>query len=271
MGIFQRNLIPARCIRRFALAAAIAGLVACAPKPAVVVDQLPTPRDEARSAYLQGDYERVLRIVGPMAESGKAWAQYTLGYMQFYGEGVAQNKAAGRQWIERAAAQAHPPAQAALAEIRQAERAAAAARKEADMAAAEARAAPPPPKNEPALVQVDESAATPVAPVGAPKGPEWVATEDPNRYTIQLISSRREHAIRRYVLKEKLGSRAGYFPYRLEGEAWYAVVYGSYASAEEAQAAIATLPPHLRESSPWVRNFGSIQALMRESGFLITP
>lgn len=76
------------------------------------------PSDEARTqakiAYLLSDYQRTLTIVLPRAEAGEAWAQYTLGYMYYYGHGVRQDRKTAKRWIESAAAKGYAPAQQAM-------------------------------------------------------------------------------------------------------------------------------------------------------------
>lgn len=69
---------------------------------------------EAKAAYLANDYQRTLGIVEPLAVGGEAWAQYTLGYMYYYGRGVAMDRQMAKQWIQRAAQQGYKPAQQAL-------------------------------------------------------------------------------------------------------------------------------------------------------------
>ncbi len=80
---------------------------------------------QAKTAYLAQDYPRALAIVEPQAAAGEAWAQYTLGYMYYYGHGVRIDRLLARQWIEQAAAQNYPPAKEALNRVASAPRAAA--------------------------------------------------------------------------------------------------------------------------------------------------
>lgn len=69
---------------------------------------------QAKAAYLAHDYQRTLAIVEPQAAAGAAWAQYTLGFMYYYGRGVRIDRPLARQWIQQAAAQDYPPAKEAL-------------------------------------------------------------------------------------------------------------------------------------------------------------
>ncbi|MBK8066056.1 MAG: sel1 repeat family protein [Rhodanobacteraceae bacterium] len=57
-----------------------------------------------------GDYARALPWIRQAAESGHAQAQFTLGSMYAFGQGVDESKATARAWYEKAAAQHHPRA-----------------------------------------------------------------------------------------------------------------------------------------------------------------
>ncbi len=59
-------------------------------------------------AYKRGDYATALEELRPLAEQSDASAQYTLGIMYAYGEGVAQDYVLSHMWFNLAAA--HPPA-----------------------------------------------------------------------------------------------------------------------------------------------------------------
>src|SRR3569623_2755854 len=98
-------------------AAAVAGLMtACASVP--VTKSADDLRAEARIAFLAQDYHRTLSIVEAQAISGAPWAQYTLGYMYYYGRGIVLDRARAREWIQQAADQGYAPAKAALRRLR---------------------------------------------------------------------------------------------------------------------------------------------------------
>jgi TPR repeat protein len=70
--------------------------------------------EEARQAYAKQEYEKVFQLVFPLAASGNAQAQYTLGYLYFNGFGIEKSEVQAMQWIQRAAAQGHKKAIQAL-------------------------------------------------------------------------------------------------------------------------------------------------------------
>ncbi|OGT45519.1 MAG: hypothetical protein A3E83_05595 [Gammaproteobacteria bacterium RIFCSPHIGHO2_12_FULL_41_20] len=61
-----------------------------------------------------GYYKRAFQTLLPLAAAGKAEAEYAVGYMYYYGYGVAQDTDTGRFWINKAAEQKYPPAIKAL-------------------------------------------------------------------------------------------------------------------------------------------------------------
>ena len=66
---------------------------------------------EGVAAYIRGDYATALREWRPLAKQGYAQAQYNLGIMYRYGEGVPQDDAKALQWWRKAAEQGNANAQ----------------------------------------------------------------------------------------------------------------------------------------------------------------
>ena len=69
---------------------------------------------EAYTAYLNGDYATALKEWRPLAEQGNLFAQYDLGQMYRYGDGVPQNYKEAAKWYRLAAEQGHFYAQSDL-------------------------------------------------------------------------------------------------------------------------------------------------------------
>lgn len=61
-----------------------------------------------------GYYKHAMRMLLPLACDGVPEAQYAVGYMYYYGYGVAQDTDVGIFWITRAAEKGYLPAQRAL-------------------------------------------------------------------------------------------------------------------------------------------------------------
>ncbi len=70
--------------------------------------------DEGLAAYQRGDYATALREIRPLAEQGDAQAQYYLGSMYHYGQGVPQGYAEAVKLYRKAAEQGYANAQNTL-------------------------------------------------------------------------------------------------------------------------------------------------------------
>lgn len=86
------------------------GISACAHMAAAEIQQ-------GKRYFDAGYYKRAMRQLMPYATDGDPQAAYAVGYMYYYGFGVAQDPDMGFLWIKRAAQQNYPPAVVALAMI----------------------------------------------------------------------------------------------------------------------------------------------------------
>lgn len=74
--------------------------------------------EQGKRYFENGYYRRAMRELLPLACDGVAEAQYAVGYMYYYGFGVAQDTEVGYFWISRAANKGYQPAIKALSDIR---------------------------------------------------------------------------------------------------------------------------------------------------------
>lgn len=91
---------------------------------------------------------------------------------------------------------------------------------------------------------------------------EWLASQNPGYYTLQLASSTNKSQIQKYYKENELAGKGGYYHTRRSGQDWYSLVYGAYPSIGDAKLAMTQLPDALKIWSPWVRNIKSIQRIM---------
>ncbi len=70
--------------------------------------------EDATAAYQSGDYATALRLFRPLADQGKADAQYNLGFMYANGLGVGKDFAEAAKWYRLAADQGNAHAQFGL-------------------------------------------------------------------------------------------------------------------------------------------------------------
>ena len=73
--------------------------------------------EDGFSAYRRGDYAAAIGIFRPLAEQGNARAQWYLGAMYLFGDGVPQNDAEAMKWYLQAAKKDYALAQSGLGMI----------------------------------------------------------------------------------------------------------------------------------------------------------
>jgi TPR repeat protein len=69
---------------------------------------------EGQRLFETGYYKSAMRQLMPPSIAGDPQAQYAVGYMYYYGYGVAQDIDMGYFWIKKSADSGFPPASAAL-------------------------------------------------------------------------------------------------------------------------------------------------------------
>ncbi len=70
-----------------------------------------SPFEEADAAYARSDFASALRIFRALAQEGDSIAQFNLGVMLDFGQGIAPDPTQAVSWYRKAAAQGHPAAQ----------------------------------------------------------------------------------------------------------------------------------------------------------------
>lgn len=89
------------------------------------------------------------------------------------------------------------------------------------------------------------------------KREDWLLSQDKTHWTLQILASRDEKAVRRYIEKNQLQANAAYFLTLRKEQPWYAVVIGSYESRTAANQAAGTLAEQLN-TKPWPRSFNAV-------------
>lgn len=69
---------------------------------------------QGRSDLESQNYAQAYKTLLPLAEDGNADAQYAVGYLYYYGQGVKENPAEAKRWMRKAASQGQPLAIQAL-------------------------------------------------------------------------------------------------------------------------------------------------------------
>ncbi|PSW05329.1 SPOR domain-containing protein [Photobacterium lipolyticum] len=95
--------------------------------------------------------------------------------------------------------------------------------------------------------------------VGAMTTQEAYGHLDPGRFTIQVLALSEERDVRGYI-RDIQGQDPIWVNWKhSRGQNWYAVIYGDFASKEEAKRVIEGLSPRIRQQGPFVRSFAEVQ------------
>jgi len=101
------------------------------------------------------------------------------------------------------------------------------------------------------------------APAPAPsvaRAGNWYAAQAGSRYTLQILGTRSESSAQAFVREQ--GGEYRYFKKQHQGQPLYVVTYGSFATRDQAQAALRQLPAKVQAGKPWPRTIASIQQEM---------
>ncbi|GEM_PF-1190825 len=96
----------------------------------------------------------------------------------------------------------------------------------------------------------------------APHDEAWLRRQSTARYVIQLFGSHDRNAALKYAQRPDLSGHTAIYTNRRETPPLHVVVYGLYASREEAAGAVARLPADVAREKPFPRSVGEIQQLM---------
>lgn len=128
--------------------------------------------------------------------------------------------------------------------------------------AAPAESAPP----KPAPAKVAKAAPTGGAKAGGGvKDAKWVLAQDPRHFTMQVMATHTPAGIDRFI--HRRGLDAGDFAQFQKvsgGKRWHVLLYGRFASRQQAEAEAKHLPGALRGVKPWIRPLGDVQATIRQ-------
>lgn len=105
-----------------------------------------------------------------------------------------------------------------------------------------------------------QASTTPVAGGGKSAGNVGALKSAPSRhYTLQLSSSSNYDNLNGWAKKENLKNYVVYETTR-NGQPWYVLVTGMYASKEDAKRAVSTLPADVQAKNPWAKPLHQVQA-----------
>lgn len=94
-----------------------------------------------------------------------------------------------------------------------------------------------------------------VATKPTPKSPVKSATK-PHGYTLQVMSGNRLASLQSYIDKNKFNKQLRIIKIERNNKDWYIMVYGNYATHEQAEKAKINLNPTLKSLKPWIKKLG---------------
>uniref|UniRef100_UPI0028ABF531 SPOR domain-containing protein n=1 Tax=Pseudescherichia sp. TaxID=2055881 RepID=UPI0028ABF531 len=104
------------------------------------------------------------------------------------------------------------------------------------------------------------AAAAPTATANASTGNVGSLKSAPgSHYTLQLSSSSNYNNLNAWAKKENLKNFVVYQTSR-NGQPWYVLVSGVYASKDDAKRAVSTLPADVQAKNPWAKPLHQVQA-----------
>lgn len=201
-------------------------LGACAPTR--MQQELKYGKIQFEDGNFKGAFHRLL----PIAYEGNREAQYAVGYMYYYGYGVARDEESAVFWLKRSAHQHDALAQQALKLIHR---------------------TPEPPQKKPqtevqnSMLRVDATTER--------------AKPEPGRYTLQLFGSNQLSDLQFLKKQLQLDNACQVATSEKHGKNWYVLTYGRYSVAEDARFARAELPENAQALKPWVRNTDDLRFL----------
>ncbi|MBL1415473.1 MAG: DamX [Moritella sp.] len=90
-------------------------------------------------------------------------------------------------------------------------------------------------------------------------GKAWVMAQPAKNYTFQIAGLSRETQLKQYLSENELPENIWTYQTQRNNKPWYVVLYGSFSSVEQANAAKQKLPASVQKDKPWLKRFIQIQ------------
>lgn len=111
-----------------------------------------------------------------------------------------------------------------------------------------------------------EKASTPAtnATASGPRREEWLLSQNPKHYTLQVTAVSQEKTAQQFITQHKLGDEAAYFRNMRDNKELFSVTYGSYPTKQAAMEAAKTVT-NSAGAQPWVRKFSDVHNAIRSA------
>ena len=87
----------------------------------------------------------------------------------------------------------------------------------------------------------------------------WLNKYPNNAWVIQIFASQEATLLKQMIRDYSLKDKARILTEKIDGNLWYKLIYGQYASRQQALSARQLLPERLRKEKPWVRSVGAMK------------
>ncbi len=234
-------------------------------------------------SFMSGDFKSAFHELLPLAAEGIPQAEYGIGYMYYYGYGVAQDSESGIFWMNKAATAHYAPAVRALAAIqentlkeeskRKSSNESAAVKinnlhaentnlgkdieKDAILEALNNNMPTPKQGHVTVMPYEDHTALTKAEPQVLEKSNDTAvkpsATSNPRKYTLQLLGSYYLSSLKERQAQLNLGTPTYIGQTKHNGRDWYILSVGQYPALGNAELAKLDLPKKIKDFKPWIR------------------
>jgi septal ring-binding cell division protein DamX len=213
------------------------------------------------------DFDQAFAWYSKAAKGGNVDGLYNLGIFYYYGWGVERDTTMAAQYLAAASALGDAPAEEALQQVLA----------EIEEEKKDSGATRPPTEDIPVggrlAAEEPEPRPTTDAPVGgrlAAEEPEsiwrdeaWIAAQDPERYTIQVMALKDRAFLEDIVTGYEDLAPFAIYTVQKSTNPLHVLVQGSYPDVESARAVQARFPRKIqRKDKLWIRRFERVQALL---------
>ncbi|QUM87610.1 AAA family ATPase [Moritella sp. 36] len=87
----------------------------------------------------------------------------------------------------------------------------------------------------------------------------WLMAQPAKNYTFQIAGLSRQSQLKQYLNENELPENVWTYQTLRNNKPWYVVLYGSFTSVEQANAAKLKLPASVQKDKPWLKRFAQIQ------------
>lgn len=229
----------------------------------------------SRGLSVEKDHLKAARLFKLAADQGHSYAQYSLAVMYSFGQGIEKDLQKAFSWFSKSSEQGVAQAQFNMGVYYENGYA---VEKDLDKAiiwyelasAQDLDEATEKLKNIASLGTDMENAQETISyesfeiPAGNIKREDWVLSQQPDTYTLQIGSVVKEESIVDFIKKNKLESDAAYIEVVVSGVTRYNAFYGVYDDFKSANNSLAGLPAELQKAKPWIRNFKVLHRILNE-------